>query len=41
MGFDRDEAASGIRFSLGAKTTSADVEHALATVPPAVAQLRD
>jgi cysteine desulfurase len=41
MGFDRDEAASGIRFSLGATTTSADVEHALATVPPAVAQLRD
>ena len=41
MGLGRDEAASGIRFSLGSTTTGADVDHALAVVPAAVAQLRD
>lgn len=41
MGFDSDEASSGIRFSLGETTTDADVDRALAVVPDAVAQLRD
>ncbi len=41
MGLTTDEAASGIRFSLGATTTEADVDLALAIVPGAVAQLRD
>ncbi|HZM56295.1 MAG TPA: cysteine desulfurase, partial [Acidimicrobiales bacterium] len=41
MGFGREEAAGGIRFSLGTTTTEADVGHALAVVPAAVAQLRD
>jgi cysteine desulfurase len=41
MGLDAKEAASGIRFSLGATTTDADIDHALAVVPGAVARLRD
>jgi cysteine desulfurase len=41
MGLGHDEAASGIRFSLGRTTTRADVDRALAVVPGAVAQLRD
>ncbi len=41
MGLGHDEAASGVRFSLGATTTQADVDRALAAVPGAVAQLRD
>jgi cysteine desulfurase len=41
MGMDRHEAASGIRFSLGSTTTVEEVDHALAVVPDAVAQLRD
>ena len=41
MGLDPEEAASGIRFSLGATTTEADIDHALAVVPGAVGQLRD
>jgi cysteine desulfurase len=41
MGLGREEAASGIRFSLGTTTTRADVDRALAVVPGAVAQLRD
>jgi cysteine desulfurase len=41
MGYDADEARSGVRFSLGATTTGADIDHALAVVPGAVAQLRD
>jgi cysteine desulfurase len=41
MGLGHDEAASGIRFSLGATTTDEDVDHALAVVPGAVARLRD
>ncbi len=41
MGFSREEATGGIRISLGATTTEADIDHALAVVPGAVAQLRD
>ena len=41
MGLPPEEAASGIRLSLGATTTDADIEHALAVVPGAVGQLRD
>jgi cysteine desulfurase len=41
MGFPPDEAASGIRMSLGATTTDAEVDQALAVVPGAVGQLRD
>jgi cysteine desulfurase len=41
MGLGPDEAASGIRFSLGPTTTWEHVDHALAVVPDAVAQLRD
>jgi len=41
MGLDHQDAATGIRFSLGSTTTDADIDHALAAVPAAVAQLRD
>ncbi len=41
MGLAREEASTGIRFSLGATTTDADIDHALRVVPTAVAQLRD
>jgi cysteine desulfurase len=41
MGYGTAEAASGIRFSLGSTTTDAEIDHALAAVPGAVAQLRD
>ena len=41
MGLGPDEAAGGIRFSLGPATTDEEVDHALAAVPRAVAQLRD
>jgi cysteine desulfurase len=41
MGFDRAEAGSGIRVSLGWTTTDEDVDRALAVVPDAVAKLRD
>ena len=41
MGLTPEEAASGIRFSLGATTTEAEVDLALAVVPRAVGQLRD
>jgi cysteine desulfurase len=41
MGLDAAESSSGIRFSLGSTTTGEDVDHALAVVPGAVAQLRD
>jgi cysteine desulfurase len=41
MGLSPEEAASGIRLSLGATTTDADIDHALAVVPGAVGQLRD
>jgi cysteine sulfinate desulfinase/cysteine desulfurase-like protein len=41
MGLPPGEAASGIRFSLGATSREEDITHALAVVPDAVAQLRD
>ncbi len=41
MGLGADEAASGVRFSLGATTDDTDVDRALAVVPAAVARLRD
>jgi cysteine desulfurase len=41
MGLPPDEAASGIRMSLGTTTTDAEVDQALAVVPGAVGQLRD
>jgi cysteine desulfurase len=41
MGLRPEEAAGGIRFSLGPTTTGAEIDHALAVVPAAVAQLRD
>jgi cysteine desulfurase len=41
MGLGPDEAQTGVRFSLGSTTTAAEVDHALAVVPPAIAQLRD
>ena len=40
MGLSRAEAASGVRFSLGTTTTSADVDLALDAVPAAVSRLR-
>jgi cysteine desulfurase len=41
MGLPPDEAASGVRMSLGSTTTDAEVDRALAVVPGAVGQLRD
>ncbi len=41
MGLGPDEAAGGVRFSLGWPTEDRDVDQALAVVPEAVAQLRD
>jgi cysteine desulfurase len=41
MGLGHEEAGSGIRLSLGATTTGAEIDHALAVFPGAVAQLRD
>jgi len=40
MGMDKDAARSGVRFSLGATTTDADVDRVLAVVPGLVAGLR-
>ena len=40
MGLDGDDARSAVRFSLGHDTTVAEVDHALAVVPEAVARLR-
>ncbi|MGH9067378.1 MAG: cysteine desulfurase family protein [Acidimicrobiales bacterium] len=40
MGMPRDRAGSSVRLSLGATTTAAEVDHALAVVPEAVARLR-
>ncbi len=40
MGMSRQAAARCVRFSLGASTTEAEVDHALEVVPKAVAQLR-
>jgi cysteine desulfurase len=41
MGLTREEAASGIRFSLGHATTAEEIDLALAAVPDAVSQLRN
>jgi len=41
MGLRPEEAAGGVRFSLGPTTSVAEIDHALAVVPVAVAQLRD
>ncbi len=40
MGVPPAEARTGIRFTLGHSTTAADVDRALAAVPPAIARLR-
>jgi cysteine desulfurase len=40
MGYDRALAGSSLRLSLGHASTDADVDHALAVVPDAVAHLR-
>jgi cysteine desulfurase len=39
MGYERDVAAGSLRLSLGWPSTDADVDRALAVIPPAVAQL--
>jgi cysteine desulfurase len=41
MGLTREEAASGIRFSLGHATTVEEIDLALGAVPEAVSQLRN
>ena len=41
MGISRSAARGSLRLSLGAGTTGADVDHALAVVPAAVARLRE
>ncbi len=41
MGFGKEAAGSGVRFSLGTTSTDADVDHVLATVPDVVARLRN
>jgi cysteine sulfinate desulfinase/cysteine desulfurase-like protein len=41
MGFGKEAAGSGIRFSLGTTSTDADVDHALDVVPAVVARLRN
>jgi cysteine desulfurase len=41
MGLGPADAASGIRFSLGAGVAEGEIDHTLAVVPDAVAQLRD
>jgi cysteine desulfurase len=41
MGLTRQEAVSGIRFSLGYTTTAEEIDLALAAVPEAVSQLRN
>jgi cysteine desulfurase len=41
MGLSREEAARGIRFSLGHTTTAEEIDLALAAVPEAVSQLRN
>ena len=40
MGLPRDDALASIRLSLGFASTDADVDRALATIPPAVDRLR-
>jgi cysteine desulfurase len=41
MGLDKEAAGSGVRFSLGATSTDADVDQVLAAVPGVVARLRN
>jgi cysteine desulfurase len=41
MGFDRSLAFGSLRLSLGYTSTEADVDAALASIPPAVTRLRD
>jgi len=41
MGVDRDAAVGSLRLSLGHGTTDAEVDHALAAIPAAVAHLRE
>ncbi|MEJ7753100.1 MAG: aminotransferase class V-fold PLP-dependent enzyme [Candidatus Limnocylindrales bacterium] len=41
MGVSRADAKGSLRLSLGATTTGADVDHALAVLPAAVARLRE
>jgi cysteine sulfinate desulfinase/cysteine desulfurase-like protein len=40
MGLPRELALASVRFSFGWASTMQDVEHALAVIPAAVAQLR-
>jgi len=40
MGVDDDRAKGALRLSLGWASTDADVDRALAVIPPAVEQLR-
>jgi cysteine desulfurase len=40
MGVPKERAQGALRLSLGFASTDADVDHALAVIPPAVAQLR-
>jgi cysteine desulfurase len=41
MGVPRDRALGSLRLTLGRDTTAADVDLALAVIPPAVARLRN
>jgi cysteine desulfurase len=41
MGVTPDRAAGTLRLSLGWPSTAADVDHALAVIPAAVARLRE
>lgn len=40
IGLSQDEAKSSLRFSLGRHTSESEIDFALETIPPAVAQLR-
>ena len=40
MGLSRDRAIGSLRLSLGTGTTDAEVDRALAAIPPAVERLR-
>jgi len=40
MGLPREQAESSIRFSLGAGTTAAEIEHVLEILPPIVQRIR-
>jgi cysteine desulfurase len=41
IGLTADQARASLRFSLGRRTTAADIDFALRTIPAAVAQLRE